>query len=83
MLSDHPTIAHEEGWALEDIHSRVVHFNGSIQYEVSYVVNSKTIRIWEPAAAVPMTAVDRWLARRKAFRYTPEEIELMKKCGAV
>jgi hypothetical protein len=81
MQSDHPTMSHEEGWALEDIHSRVVHFNGSIQYEVSYVVQSKTIRIWEPAAAVPKTAVDRWLARRIAFRYTPEETELMKKCG--
>ena len=63
------------------IHSRIVHFNGSIQYEVSYVVQSKTVRIWEPAAAVPKTAVDRWLARRIAFRYTPEETELMKKCG--
>lgn len=58
MQSDHPTMAHE-GWALEDIHSRIVHFNGSIQYEVSYVVQSKTVRIWEPAAAVPKTAVDR------------------------
>jgi hypothetical protein len=81
MQSEQPTMAHEERLALEDIHSRVVHFNGSIQYEVSYVVQSKTIRIWEPAAAVPKASVDRWLARRIAFRYTPEETELMKKCG--
>mmetsp|Transcript_29529 Transcript_29529/g.60372 ORF Transcript_29529/g.60372 Transcript_29529/m.60372 type:complete len:772 (+) Transcript_29529:124-2439(+) len=73
--------SHRQGWALEDIHSRVVHFNGDIYYEVSYVVRSDTVRIWEPESAVPKGAIDRWLARRVAFRYSDDEKELMKKCA--
>ena len=72
----------EDEWALEDIHSRIVLPDGSIKYEVSYVVQStKVVRIWESASVVPVAAVERWESRRKSFRYTDEELELMKRCA--
>jgi hypothetical protein len=77
--------ATNEGFALEDILERMVHPNGRVMYLVSYSVpggnGQNKIQLWEEASMISTEAIAKWKARKKAFSYSKEEIELMEKCA--
>ena len=57
---------------------------GDVWYQISYGVTEKdneAIHVWEPSPVVPRTAVERWEQRRTGFKYSAEEVELMKLCA--
>jgi hypothetical protein len=71
------------GYVLREILQRATMPDGSINYQVTYEVGSKTIHVWEPATSLPPSAIARWKQQQSSstFRYTSEEIEVQKKCA--
>lgn len=77
-----------DGYALENIHQRVVMADCSISYQVSYLItneakNKKQTRIfvWEPSDQVSRVAIERWKKTQSSFRYSDEDLVLMKQCA--
>ena len=52
-------------------------------YQVSYGESKSkdSIHVWEPSSVVPRKAVERWEQSRIGFKYSAEELDLMKLCA--
>jgi len=72
------------GYVFHEILQRAAMSGGQVWYQVSYGIAGSSkdpVLVWEPASAVPREATQTWSQSRHNFKYSNEELELMKLCA--
>ena len=70
-------------YVLENVLQRAAMPGGDVWYQVSYGESKSkdSIHVWEASSVVPRKAVERWEQSRIGFKYSAEELDLMKLCA--